>query len=105
MSLPPSEDEETDGETYSVRRFGGWSCRLYHGTTNAYVNCAIFQKGNLVISSQLYMQHIDNYAGQRWCVSASTDLTSIANQVCKSETGTDEPSTKNSGATGKVWIY
>lgn len=106
IDLPPSEEEETDETTYSLRIFKNWQCRIYHGTTNSYANCGILKDGNGIMGYQVYMQHgTAAYVGQRWCVSVSVDLTSLANQVCKSETGKQEPSAKDSGATWKVWVY
>ena len=106
IDLPPSEEEETDEATYSLRTFKNWSCRIYHGTTDSYANCGILKDGNNIMSYQVYMQHgTVDYVGQRWCVSASTDLTSLANQVCKNETGKQEPTAKYSGAAWKVWVY
>ncbi len=105
ISLPPSENEETDEKTYSLRSFKDWRCRIYQGTTNSYANCGITQTNN-TMGFQIYMRHGKaDFVGERWCVAGQTDLTSLANQVCKSETGKEAPSEKDSGATWKVWVY
>ena len=105
INSPFSEEEETDEKTYSLLIFKDWRCRIYQGTTNSYVYCGLHKDGNGIMGYQVYMQHGTAYVGQRWCVSASTDLTSLTNQICKSETGKDEPSEKYSSDTWKVWVY
>ena len=108
ISLPPSENEETNGETDTNRIFDNWRCHLHNTSTASYVYCSVVEAGSTgdLIGLQLYLrQKPTMYKGQWWCVVGNVDLTSLPNQVCKSETKQESPSDIYSGATWNVWVY
>ncbi|MBR2082193.1 MAG: prepilin-type N-terminal cleavage/methylation domain-containing protein [Elusimicrobiaceae bacterium] len=78
--------------TQTVRKFTLNRC-LLQNDTNPYVMCSINQTdnsyANVVISMQVYLQHALE-ANHRYCI-GSGDLSSLANQVCKGETGKSAP--------------
>lgn len=103
ISLPPSENEETNGETDTTRTFDNWQCSI---DSTAYVYCGIMQSDNNIVGLQIYMKHVNHgQRGQRWCVATNVDLTSLPNQICKSETKQESPNAHYSGATWTVWVY
>ncbi|MBO5910609.1 MAG: prepilin-type N-terminal cleavage/methylation domain-containing protein [Elusimicrobiaceae bacterium] len=103
IDLPPSQDEEK-GENSSYKNFGTWKCFLKGKT--GYVSCGVLKNDESVISLQIYLSHsIVVYKNDRWCVTQTTDLSALPNQVCKSETNKETPWEEQSGATWKVWVY
>ncbi len=86
--------------TYTVRKFTLNRCTLQLDT-NPYVKCDLNQTNNsyanIIMSMQIYLQHATD-AGKRYCVGTG-DVSSLSNQVCKSDTGKSAPAYSTS------WLY
>ena len=74
----------TNNSDDNVRQFSWGNCFI----DQASIICALNEGMQFVI---YYDKDTSLYAGQTWCVSYTTDISSAQNQICKQETGATTP--------------
>ena len=99
IDTPPAVEtgNQDFSSTSTVRKFEINRCELQNDT-NPYVACDLNHTDNsyenVIMGMQIYLQHARD-SNHRYCV-GSGELTSLSNQVCKSETGKDAPARNTS---------
>ncbi len=94
-----STTDSTDGEE---RTFSWWKCSMKNNDNQygARVSCTSEQ---YEIAYFIWPNHSSMNAGQKRCKALNADLTSLANQLCKSETGNGYNGADGQG--GRYWFY
>ena len=99
-----SEQETKESNIGNFRESTNHSRCLLQNSDLPYVNCGINRNQANSMDIQIYIGK-NKYAGKRWCVARTTDLTALTNQVCKADTNKETHSSSHSGATWTVWEY
>ncbi len=98
----PAPDEETyslAGDiTRPSREFSWGNCTLWHDDA---ISCHL--GGGIDIAIGKFLSHSTIYTNQYTCTTYTLDLTSKSNQLCKNETGLNEPT--ETGTFYIRWIY
>ena len=101
IDLPFGWDTEESTEDTYVYDWGYCRSAFVEGT--AIVNC---HNNSINMQYQIFLTFHKTGPRHRCTVLGSTLMSDIRNQVCKSETNSDQPETKGSGATGNThWRY
>ena len=90
LDIDTSSDFVPDGTGTWRRRTFKWGRCTLQNDTDPYVSCEVRVGNGYPLGYQVYLQHAEN-SSMRWCVGEDGDLNSLANQVCKSDTGSTSP--------------
>ena len=96
----PAFTEETTSDTGSSRSFDWGKCDISDGQYGAYVGCGF---ENSTLGYFIWLKHSTSEPDSRRCRAGNDDLSSLENQICKSETGKATGTPDGGGA--MYWFY